>query len=180
MSSVGGNPSAAGEFEIRERREADLDQLEEVARRVRAVDGYPIYLPDDDARRFLCRPQPIAAWVAVADGRVLGHVALNASTSEPVMAAVAAVDPERPAAYVARLLVAPTARRSGVGRALLARARGHAVEAGFLPALDVVDGPNAAAAIALYRSEGWSQIARVSFRLADLDVDELVFVVSSI
>jgi len=46
---------------------------------------------------------------------------------------------------------------------------------GFLPVLDVVDIPTAAPAIALYRAEGWREIARVSFDLADMHLEEIVF-----
>ncbi len=38
--------------------------------------------------------------------------------------------------------------------------------------LDVVDTPTAAAAISLYRREGWKEVGRVRF---SADVDELVF-----
>ena len=55
------------------------------AARAHTADNYPIYLPDGDFVRFLSRPQPIAAWVAVDGDRVLGHIALNETTSEPVM-----------------------------------------------------------------------------------------------
>ncbi len=72
----------------------------------------PIYLPDGDIRRFLSRPVSTAAWVAVFDDRVVGHVALNDSTSEPVMRAVDELGDDRPVLYVARLLVDPSARRS--------------------------------------------------------------------
>lgn len=38
--------------------------------------------------------------------------------------------------------------------------------------LDVVDTPTAAAAISLYRREGWKEVGRVRFHA---DIDELVF-----
>lgn len=163
-------------LQIRERGDADFEQLEILALQVQASDRYPIYLPDGDVRRFLSQPASTAAWVAVFDDQVVGHVALNDSTSAPVMMAVDELGDDRPALYVARLLVAPSARRTGAGRALLDHARRQAASTGFLPALDVVDISTAAPAIALYRSEGWQEIARVSFELADLHLEEIVFV----
>ena len=54
---------------IRTRTPHDMDDLVELATTVRAVDDYPVYLPDGDLVRFLTRPTPLAAWVAEAAGR---------------------------------------------------------------------------------------------------------------
>lgn len=168
-----------GRLQIRRRQDADLDQLETVARRVQSSDRYPIYLPDGDFRRFLTQPASIAAWVMTDEDRIVGHVALNDATSEPVMLAVDHLRDDRPARYIARLLVDPNTRRTGSGRALLEHARREAVAEGCLPVLDVVDIPTAAPAIALYRADGWQEIARVSIELGDLQLDEIVFVGST-
>jgi GNAT superfamily N-acetyltransferase len=117
----------------------------------------------------------VAAWVAVREERIVGHVALNAETSRPVMALVAKLAPERPALFVARLLVEPEARREGVGRNLLEQARHAAVESGHCPMLDVVETPKAEAAISLYRGDGWEEVGRVPFGRSGAEVDELVF-----
>ena len=86
---------------------------------------------------------------------------------------------DRPVRYIARFLVDPGVRRAGVGQALLERARRETVAEGCLPVLDVVDIPTAAPALALYRTAGWQEIARVSFDLGDLHLDEIVFVGST-
>jgi GNAT superfamily N-acetyltransferase len=91
------------------------------------------------------------------------------------MDAVAGREGDGPVIYVARLLVEPSARRSGIGRALLKQALREAVSSGHVAVLDVVDIPTAAPAIALYRSEGWVETARVSFELGDLHLEEIVF-----
>jgi len=171
-----GNAGDHAGLQIRQRNDADFEQLEIIARRVQTADRYPIYLPDGDYRRFLSKPASISAWVATLADEVVGHVALNDSTSEPVMRAVEELGDERPALYIARLLVDPNARRTGSGRALLDHARREALSSGHLPALDVVDIPTAAPAISLYRAEGWREIARVSFDLGDLHLDEIVFI----
>jgi GNAT superfamily N-acetyltransferase len=115
-------------MEIGERVDVDLDQLVAVAGRVHEAGRYPIFLPDDDFHRFLTRPEPAAPLVAIRDGSVVGHIALNAETSGPVMQLVAALDSKRPALYVARLLVDPSARRAGIGKMLLEQARRAAVD----------------------------------------------------
>jgi GNAT superfamily N-acetyltransferase len=159
--------------EIRPRHDGDLVDIVQVASRVHEVDNYPIFLPN--YARFLCRPVPLAAWVATDEDRVVGHVALNATTSPSVMQLVDEQEPAIPAVYVARLLVDPGARGHEIGRRLLEHARCAALAAGCVPFLDVVDVGTAAAAIGLYRRDGWQEIGRVRFQLAGNDVDELVF-----
>lgn len=80
-----------------------------------------------------------------------------------------------PVVYVARLLVDPGARRAGIGRKLLGHARRAAVDSGYVPVLDVVNTPTAAAAVSLYRRDGWAEVGRVSFDLVNPKIDELVF-----
>jgi ribosomal protein S18 acetylase RimI-like enzyme len=72
-------------------------------------------------------------------------------------------------------LVDPGTRRVGIGRELLEHARRAAVDSGHVPVFDVVDTPTAAAAISLYRRDGWEEVGRVSFDLVDTKIDELVF-----
>lgn len=163
-------------MEIRERRDHDLDDLVAIAARVHASDGYPMFLPDGDFVRFLVRPSPLAAWVAVREQQLVGHVVLNDTATEQVMQLVAGDQPARPAVYVARLFVDPGARRLGVGRQLLEHARGVASDMGRAAHLDVVDTPGAAPAICLYRCDGWEEIGRVRFDLlGGGEIDELVF-----
>jgi ribosomal protein S18 acetylase RimI-like enzyme len=75
---------------------------------------------------------------------------------------------------VARLLVAPTARRGGVGRALLEVATHGATERGLWPVLEVaVQLPGA---VRLYESSGWTPAGRVTVSFTDgTSLDELVF-----
>lgn len=155
------------------RRGDDLEALGALAGRVHEADGYPIHLTGGDVIRFLTHPEPLTAWVAVEGDRIVGHVALNPSTSVPVMGLVDELDVR--AVYVARLLVDQEFRRCGVGAGLLERARRKAVVRGFVPFLDVVDTPLAAAAIGLYRREGWQEVGRVSFELVGDAVEEIVF-----
>lgn len=168
------SPQDSVPMEIRQRHDRDLDQLAAVAGRVHEADRYPIFLPDGDLCGFLTRPKPIAAWVAVHEGSVKGHVALNAETSAPVMQLVSGLETARPAVYIARLLVDLSARRTGLGRRLLEQARRAAVDIQHAPFLDVVDTPTAAAAMSLYRSAGWGEVGRVRFKLVDAEIEEIV------
>jgi hypothetical protein len=63
---------------VRDRVEADLADLERLAQIVHQADGYPIYLPTD-LRGFLVSLDAHRTWVAVHDGDLIGHIALNAS-----------------------------------------------------------------------------------------------------
>lgn len=162
---------------IRERTDADIPDLVHIIGRVQEQDRYPILVPKGGFDRFLTQPTSIAAWVAVDEhGTLLGHVALNAETSAPAMALVNSFDDARSAIYVSRLFVDLDRRGSGAGRGLLDHARREAVRRGCLPALDVVDIPAAADAIALYERNDWTEIGRVGFELVDADVTERVFV----
>lgn len=103
-------------------------------REVHERDGYPDRWPADPAAWL--EPSE-AAWVAEADGTLVGHLVL--------------VDRED-GFWVSRLFTRPTARGLGVGEALLKQARAHA---GNRPLkLDVIE--HSTAAIALYERTGWT------------------------
>lgn len=150
---------------VRIRTDGDVETLEQLAAAVRAADDYPTYLPDDDYRRFLTRPVPLAAWVAEWDGRICGHVALNPQASPAVMQVVRDAGIDGDVGVVARLLVDRDFRRRGVAGALLETARSSAVARRRIPVLDVVDSSHAA--IALYRGAQWVELGRTSVTLPD-------------
>ena len=66
---------------------------------------------------------------------------------------------------VARVLVSPTARRIGVGHALLDTAVDGAHERGQVPILEVA--VHFDAAIGLYESCGWDRIGEVTIQFAE-------------
>jgi ribosomal protein S18 acetylase RimI-like enzyme len=161
---------------LRERRAHDLEALVAIAARVRAADGYPIFLPGNDFGRFLTRPEPLWAWVAEHDGMIVGHVALNSETSPAVMQLARQHGVDGGLAFVARLLVDPSARRLGHGARLLDHANRAAIARGLVPMLDVVVTSSAATAISLYRRAGWQEVGRTMFRMPDdREIEELVF-----
>ena len=162
--------------ELRARREEDLDACERLAQAVHHSDGYPPRFADD-LRWFVAAPGAIRAWVAESAGDVIGHVALQPTSSEAVMALASEVtgwEPHR-LCVVARLFVSPTARRTGVGRSLLTVAAETGRSRGLWPILDVAvqfDG-----AIRLYEASGWVCAGRVTARFSRAEpLEEYVFI----
>ena len=133
---------------------------------VHRTDGYPRYLPDD-ALRFITPPYESAAWVAEENGEIVGHVGLHNAAVDPTFNAAqraTGLGADR-LAVVARLLVAPLARRAGLGRALLETATSHARLKGRRAVLDVVQ--DAAAPIALYEATGWTRLEPLTLDFKD-------------
>jgi len=161
---------------VRRRTDDDLDACEALARTTHLVDGYPAYVRDDDFRHFVARPGALAAWVAEIEGTLVGHVALHSQTTEPAMQLARShldVSLEQ-LGVIARLLVAPDARRLGVGSALLRTATAEARARDLEPMLDVVT--RHSAAMALYENAGWLRVGTVTLVLPDgSSLDEHVY-----
>jgi GNAT superfamily N-acetyltransferase len=161
---------------LRPRSDADLEPCQRLALAVRAADGYPPFLPDDDYRAFLASPSALAAWVATDGDVIVGHVALHRDASPAVVEFAAretGVAADR-LGVVARLLVSPTTRRVGMGRRLLEHATDAARQRGLVPVLDVL--PRFRGAVALYEGAGWTRLGEVTVALPDgTTIQELVF-----
>lgn len=160
---------------LRDRTDDDLAGCVELARAVRERDGYPHYLPAG-LRDFLVMPDAYGVWVAERDGRIAGHVALRQRTAPAPMdlACAATGRPANELGVISRLLVAPAARRDGVGRRLLAHGWQQAVSRGLCPVLDVAAGLTGA--IRLYESCGWVLAGAVTVTFRDGNsLDELVY-----
>ena len=162
---------------VRLRTSSDLDELVDLAGRVRAVDDYPLFLPKEGLRRFLTDPSPLAAWVAEDGGRIVGHIATNPHSHRAVMDLVCSAGIDCEVGIIARLLVDPGSRRQGTGAKLLDQARSHLVSQGLAPVLDVVK--SALPAVSLYRSTGWIEIGEVTFEIPGRTISELVFLAPS-
>jgi GNAT superfamily N-acetyltransferase len=168
---VNKNPSVI----IRNRSTSDGEALEAIALETHQLDRYPMYLPQD-LRSFIVNEDALGAWVAADDNEVLGHVALHPSSAKEVVdvAMLATGVAEDKIAVVARLLVAPAARRRGIGRALLEKATQEAAQRGRRAMLDVVE--DHVAAIELYESCGWTRAGRVDWALpGNLPLREFVY-----
>jgi GNAT superfamily N-acetyltransferase len=150
---------------LRVRTADDLSACEELARDVHAADGYPVEVRDGDFLRFLATPDALGAWVAENELNIVGHVALHRASSPVVMrlARSKLKVPGSALGIVARLLVAPSARRLGIGRRLLGVAANEARDRGLAPILDVVSRHRGATA--LYESEGWTRLGSTRITL---------------
>jgi GNAT superfamily N-acetyltransferase len=161
---------------VRRRSDDDLPALRRLADDVLRLDGYPPRRPQD-LERFMAAPDALAAFVAVRDGQVVGHVCVIPSGSPEVvdLARRALRVPEQKLAVVARLVVAPAHRRNGAARALLAEALAEVVRLGRTPILDVAT--HFAGAIALYDRSGWRRLGQVSVAMSGAEpLDEYVYV----
>jgi GNAT superfamily N-acetyltransferase len=160
---------------VRRRTESDLDECVEIARLVHQVDGYPLYLPTD-LHTFLVSPDAYGAWVAEEGGQIVGHVALHPRSTDVALRLACDVlgQPVDRLGIVARLLVAPSGRRRGVGRALLEEAAGEALTRGLWPILDVAT--QLTPAIQLYERCGWIPVGDVTVQLGgDFTLEERVY-----
>ncbi|MGN9786496.1 N-acetyltransferase family protein [Nonomuraea sp. ZG12] len=138
---------------IRLRTDADLDACVQALADVQATDRYPVNWPDDP-RAWLTPDDLTAAWVAVADGAVLGHVGLTRTGPEPAESLGVTLG-----GAVTRLFVTPPARRGGLAARLLDEVR---VAAGGPLVLEVSD--EGGAAIAFYERHGWRRFASTRAR----------------
>jgi ribosomal protein S18 acetylase RimI-like enzyme len=163
---------------VRGRTDDDLGRLELLAQAVHEVDRYPVRLPAD-MRSFLTPPDEYSAWVAEAEGEVVGHVALRARCTSPGLevACCATGRHEGDFGVVARLMVSPAARHRGAGQALLRTAADEAVARGLVPILEVVTSQRAA--VRLYEALGWARAGTATLAIPDgLVLDLFVYVFS--
>ena len=135
----------SGTVIVRARTDDDLPACVGILAGVHAAARYPIIWPTD-AAAWLTPAGLVAAWVAVVDGTVSGHVALTR-----VSPATATVE---------RLFADPGQGGRGIGRLLLDTVVSEARARGLALSLDVAD--NGTAAIALYRRAGWTETGRTA------------------
>lgn len=172
------NHGTASEQNITIRRRTDEDLAEAGAAlvKVHAKDGYPVE-GVDDPEAWLTPPELLAAWVAVRDGRVVGHTALTRPNGEDAVALWLdqSQDSEAQVAVGARLFVAPEARHAGVGEQLMQVANAYAREHGLRVVLDVM--AKDAAAIRLYERLGLQRIGTAKHTYGDdQQIDAVCFV----
>jgi GNAT superfamily N-acetyltransferase len=142
---------------IRPKRPSDEAACVRLLLQSHRADAYPRYWPKDPAA-FIAPSYETAAWVAEHGDALVGHVAVHSALDHPTLPAAQRATglPPQALAVVARLIVAPTARRHGLGEELLARASKHARLCGQRAVLDVTR--DASGPIAMYESLGWSRL----------------------
>jgi ribosomal protein S18 acetylase RimI-like enzyme len=140
---------------------------------VHELDGYPSFVGEGGFTAFVAPDDALGAWVALDDEGLVGNVMLRPRSAPPsvtIAARACGVAPEG-LGFIARLMVAPRARRRGVARQLLDVAVADARGRGLVPVLDVVTSD--AAAIALYVASGWQLLGAASFTMRNGDELEL-------
>ncbi len=153
------------DLSIRDRAPADLHRCISVLADVHRRDRYPLNWPADPYE-WLSPDNARHAWIAERENTIVGHIALHhpAAATDPASPASSAsatspVCSTGPVAAtvveVSRLFVAPAARRLHTATRLLHHARQWATEHQLDLALEIVDEPGSAAAIALYERTGW-------------------------
>jgi ribosomal protein S18 acetylase RimI-like enzyme len=142
---------------IRPRRGGDIPEAAKALVKVHETDGYPVE-GVDEPEAWLTPPDLLETWVAELDGRVVGHVALSHPNGEDAVALwldqSGAAESE--VAVLARLFVAPEARRMALGRRLTQAAMQYADEEGLRLVLDVMTKDTSA--MRLYENLGWQRI----------------------
>ncbi len=136
---------------IRPRAEADLPACVGALRATHEASRYPVRWPRDPVRWLTSSGRDVQAWVAAADGAVVGHVALGHDDD------IAGTE-KGPSLAIMRLFVAPAAHGRGVGAALLDAAVDFVRANTSRPVLTVAD--SGGAAIRLYERLGWRRIGQ--------------------
>ncbi|MER6509321.1 GNAT family N-acetyltransferase [Nonomuraea sp. NPDC001636] len=132
-----------GDMAVRPRTPSDLSACTDALALVHAADRYPVDWPADP-QGWLTPGDLLRAWVAVEEGRVLGHVGLAGTGEGP---------------QVTRLFVVPAARGRGLAPLLLDTVR---KAAGTPVLLEVSD--EGRAAVALYERLGWRRVGSTRAR----------------
>jgi len=150
---------------VRPRRPEDLERCVALLREVYDADGYPTVWPADPAG-WLAGRRALGAWVAEADGALLGHLTLlgtDVTRAHSQWRAALQIPVER-VAVVSRLFVSPSARGRGIGGALIGCAEAHAEAAELELVLDVA--ARNENAIAFYERRGWRRVGRADLALS--------------
>ena len=139
----------------------DLPVLVEILAAQQPGSRYPFRWPlPFPVEEFVVRGHEEAGWVALVDGRLVGHVSVGRVEGDLADAFVGATGrPSEELALVSVLFVSPEAQGTGVGGRLLDTAVAWARDRHRLPVLDVV--PSHGSALAVYRHRGWQVVGTV-------------------
>lgn len=149
---------------VRRRRADDLPALAEALLAQQPTTRYPFRDPlPMPVEQFLHADDALSAWTAEIGGRPVGHVcrtgpAAGFDDAAALNDACAAAHgcPVDALGWVSTLFVGAEGRGRGVGRLLLDAVVDDIRSAGLHPCLEVL--PMHAAALALYRRSGWSEV----------------------
>ncbi|MVO90913.1 GNAT family N-acetyltransferase [Streptomyces sp. p1417] len=164
------------EVAIRPRTSADIASAASALVAVHSSDGYPVEgvaQPEE----WLSPAGLLAAWVAVLDGRTVGHAAIARPSGEEAVSLWtnrSGADSES-VGVLARLFVLPEIRGRSVGESLVQAAMEYAGNHGLRLVLDVMTKDHSA--IRLYERLGWQQIGNITHRFGEgQHIDALAYV----
>lgn len=151
---------------IRPIEEEDVPDAAAALVQVHSTDGYPVE-GIDRPTEWLKPPGVIQAWVAVLDGRIVGHVAIMRPRGEDAVSIWQKQSGEDGAhiGVLARLFVLRDARKHSAGASLMRSAMDYAQDHDLRLVLDVMTKDEAA--IRLYERLGWHFIGGASHQYGD-------------
>lgn len=144
---------------VRSKRADDVPGCVQALAEVHDRDAYPTRWPADPAK-WLNPAHLLAAWVAVDNGAVGGHIGVVAGVEDEQLIE-AAGRPSEELAMVSRLFVRPAARGQRLGEQMLSTATAFAAQHQLGLVLDVVD-DGRTTATQLYERLGWRMVGRRS------------------
>jgi ribosomal protein S18 acetylase RimI-like enzyme len=117
---------------VRERTDTDLAGAAKALVEVYAADGYPVE-GVDQPEAWLQPEGLIRAWVAVMNGKIVGHVGISQSQGEEAVKLYLDQEPvpEDQVTVLARLFVHPEARKRAIGKKLLVAVYDYAQQHGL-------------------------------------------------
>lgn len=149
------------EFLVRPRESTDIAAAASALVAVHRTDGYPV---EGVARpeEWLSPEGLLSAWVAVADDRIVGHVAVTRPAEEEAVTLWTEHNATAPGnvGVLARLFVLPEVRKQSVGEHLVRAAVEYAGRRSLRLVLDVMAKDRSA--IRLYERLGWQQIGNIT------------------
>uniref|UniRef100_A0AAU2A6F7 GNAT family N-acetyltransferase n=1 Tax=Streptomyces sp. NBC_00093 TaxID=2975649 RepID=A0AAU2A6F7_9ACTN len=151
---------------IRPYENTDLPGAAAALTDVHATDGYPVEgVAHPEA--WLYSDDVLASWIAEADGRIVGHVAVMRPRGEDAVTLWASQsgDDEQHIAVLARLFVVRDARKLALGERLVRTATHYALRHNRRLVLDVMTKDTAA--IRLYERLGWLRTGEATHRYGD-------------
>ncbi len=151
---------------IRPLEEADLPGAASVLVEVHATDGYPVE-GVADPEGWLRSAETLAAWVAEADRKIVGHVGVMRPHGEDAVSLwiQQSGEDEKNIAVLGRLFVLKEARKHALGEGLTRAAMDYAQRKSLRLVLDVM--AKDTAAIRLYERLGWHKIGDATHRYGD-------------
>lgn len=147
---------------IRPRTDDDLPALEQILEDSQPHTGYPSTWPLTrmTSRQFIAREGEVGAWVAVDEGRVVGHAAVTHPDPTDELTVHWVADTGRPTdelGLIGAVFIDHRLIGRGLGGALLDHCVAWVRARGWTPILDVLD--EQATAKAIYQRRGWRSIA---------------------